>query len=684
MTRSFTRLTALLLQGTVLFPLATGAVAQQTLSLFTPAAPAAEAAVAKDGAVVGDAQGPTPDAVELAALYYYAKEGRMDRVTAETRRLQLKYPGFSMPGDVFAPEAAAPVDESSLWALYEADDYSGIETEVTRIAAANLGWEPSEDFRTKLERRKQRHLMSEAYKNQDWPSVIAAGQTLDPQRETEVDLLWMLIEAYRESHMAEALVPLYRGILFREGEARMSDDVIMTTLQKAVEDFPVAELRKAVAQFAVSPSMTERMRDLSLDLLRREVADFNSAAAGGPAVAPGMIEKLRVVAGEGKRPEDLTLLGWYALKTEKPEEAEKWFRLALEQKASVETIKGLSLSLLRQKQDDQAYQVVVDHLAELGEESEFLADTLSLRFQKPELGEIDAAVVTAYSAAIQKSLSADHAAVLGWYAYNSRQFAASAAWFGKSFEWQKHPDSLKGLVLSAAQMKDTATLDALKSEYAAAYPAAFEDLKAMTAPKGKRGKDVAAPAANIDATYVANFRNKKFGACITDLRALEARSTLSADALLIKGWCHLELNHLSEARASFSAVLSAGGQKGQDAAYGLGLTLLRAKLTDDAEAVLSRYPLTAARDREIRSEIYWLRARDAFDRKQYQQVLEALNARLLIAPEAAGISQMRAWSHYHLGNLSQSKAIFAQLNAAISDPANLRGIAVINDRLSGQ
>ncbi len=111
------------------------------------------------------------------------------------------------------------------------------------------------------------------------------------------------------------------------------------------------------------------------------------------------------------------------------------------------------------------------------------------------------------------------------------------------------------------------------------------------------------------------------------------------------------------------------------------MTLLRAHLTDDAAALLMQQNLTPLRDRELRAELLWQKARTAFDRKQYRRTLEALNARLQLVPEPVGISQMRAWSHYHLGNLAQSRAIFAQLNQVVSDPANSRGLAAINERM---
>lgn len=285
-----------------------------------------------------------------------------------------------------------------------------------------------------------------------------------------------------------------------------------------------------------------------------------------------------------------------------------------------------------------------------------------------------------YSEAIQKTESSDHARLIGWYAYNSRQFEPARAWFAKAFEWKAEADSLKGLALTLTRLGEKKALAELREQHGEAYQTVFAELKAAAAPRERSGKSVSAPA-GVQAGYLSSLQKKDYGRCVAELRRLEAKAALRPDAQVAKGWCLLGLNHLAEARQAFTVGLAGGGGKADDAAYGLGLTLLRANLTDDAEALLMQHSLTPLRDRELRAELLWQRARAAFDRKQYQVTLEALNARLQIMPEPVGISQMRAWSHYHLGNLSQSRAIFAQLNQVMADPANTRGIAAINERM---
>ena len=622
-----------------------------------------------------------PDAVELAGLYYFAKQGQMDRVSSETRRLQLKYPNFIQPDDLFNRDETPKIDEGPLWALYEKDDYAGIEAEISRLAAAAPGWEPSDDFQEKLERRKLRFDLTEAFKAQDWPKVIAAGAAVDPKTEPDIDLLWMLIDAYRANGMSDAVVPVYRGILLRQGDDRPSVDAILITLQKAMDDFPVDELRLAIAKFATDPALGEKLHALDIDLMRREISDY--VADDNPQKAPSQtaIDALRREAATAASPKDLALVGWYSLKTGKPVEAETWFRQIVKVGDDPEGIKGLFLSLKKQKKDQDAYLFATGKIDAMVNDSPFLVEALSWPFASNATGDIDPAVVKAYSAAIQRTLNADHAEELAWHAFNTKQYEAAQAWFAKAFEWKPASASLKGLVLTALRKEDKAGLERLKASYATAYPDAFADLKAIAAmQKGKAGRDVAPPAHDVEPSYLTSFKQKRYGACLADLRSLEARGALSKDAQVIRGWCQYQLSHFVEARAAFTAALEAGANNGDDAAYGLALTLLRSDLADDADQLIGRYRLNQAHDREIRGEIYWQRARAAFDRKAYQETLDALNIRMQLIPEPANLSQMRAWAHYHLGHFAQSRAIFAQLNQTTSDPGNMRGIAAIDNR----
>lgn len=615
---------------------------------------------------------PGPGEVELAALYYYAEQKQQDRVEAEAARLRLKYPDFVVPADVYSP-AGHKADESTLWALYEKDDFTGIEAEIGRRRSENPDWLPSEDFSGKLARRKQRVGMMQAAARKDWMGVIEAAGSLDPATESEVGLVWMLIDAYAASGAKDALAAAYRGLLFREADKRLPDEQVLTTLQKATRDFPAEDVRRAVSVLAASPLLEAGFQPLALDLTRKDVAEFNADKARQTPLSESEIGKLRAVAEREGRAEDLSLLGWYDLKVDAPEKAERWFRTALDKRRDAEIAKGLYLSLAAQNKHEEAYAVAEAHIEDLSDDPEFLMNALSQRFSKPGQPDADVKTVMAYSNTILATSNADHAEILAWYAYNARQYEAARAWFEKSLDWESASVRVKGLALSLLRLNAKGDYAALEEEYRDIYPEIWADMKAATPPRGDRGVAVGKPAAGGEADYLTHFKAKRYGACIERIAAMEARRALPADVHLVKGWCHLGLNRLAEARGAFEAALS-NGRTQEDAAYGAALALLRERLTDDAEALIGLHPLPARRDREVRAEIYYQRARSAFDHKQYQRTLDVLNARASLVAEPADLSQLRGWAHYHLGNRREAQAIFRRLNMHLYDAESVRGI----------
>ena len=615
-----------------------------------------------------------PDEVELAALYYYAQQKQDDRVAAEAARLRLKFPQFEMPQDLFTSEASRDADETVLWQLFDKNDFTVIDAEIIRRKSETPDWMPTADFTGKLARKKQRVLMTEAAGDKNWTAVIQAAGSLDPATETEMDLLWTLIDAYAEMDMRQPLADVYRGILLREGEKRLPDAVLVTTLQKAVRDFPASEVQAVIQKLAVTPALQAGLKPVAFDLVRKTIADFNADEKQTAPLADEQLAPLKTLAEP--KAEDMALLGWYYLKIKQPAVSEDWFNKAIALKVDAANAKGLYLSLAAQNHEDKAYQVAAAHLQDLTSDPEFLMNALSLRFAKPDSAVIDEKIVASYSTTILQTLNADHAEILAWYAYNSKQYEASSAWFGKSVDWKPAPARVKGLALSYLRLSQKGEFAALQEKYATAYPEIWNEIKVATPPKGKQAASVIKPRGAIQANYFRNFQAKRYSACIKDIGDLQARGQLSPDAAQIGGWCYLGLGRLSEARASFAQGLSSSGQIRSDAAYGTALTLLRGRLTDDAEAILTAYPLSAERDREIRAEVYVQRARAAFDQKQYQTTLDVLNTRASLIAEPADLSQLRGWAYYHLGNRSMAKQVFTRLNDHLSDPGVRRGLVV--------
>lgn len=456
-------------------------------------APAVDATATQDQPAAAVKAG--PDEVDLAALYYYAEQKQDDRVAAETARLRLKYPDFEVPKDLYAPRNQRIVDEASLWALYDKDDFTGIDAETKRLQLLNPGWLPSQDFASKLAHRKERVLMSNAYKAKDWLGLIQAAKAIDPAKDTEIDLLWMLVDGYREADMKDAQLAVYKGILFRDGDKRLPDGILVTTLQKATRDFSSDEIRAVMQTLWTNPALVADLQPVTLDLLRLDVASFNADETRTEPLPEKDIKRMQDLVASKHDTGDMSLLGWYHIKLKQPEEAEKYFTEALAKTPTAEFAKGLYLSLAQQGRDSDAYQVADQHLKEMSEDPEFLMSALSLRFGNPDLGEVDAAAVEGYSNAIMKTRSAPNAEILGWYAYNARQYDAAEAWFRKSWDWKQSPDRLKGIALSLQREGKRADLKALRDQYADQFPDVWNDIKVPVSRKTKDSQRKSVPIA---------------------------------------------------------------------------------------------------------------------------------------------------------------------------------------------
>lgn len=622
--------------------------------------------------------GPALDPVQTAALYYYAKERQIDRVEAEIARLQALHPGFIPPQDLYIAADRIVPDETSLWEMFAVDDFTGIDAEIIRRKVEDPAWEPTADFQTKLMRKKVRVRMKELAEARDWPALIGVSAGIDPATEPDVDLVWMRIDALSAAGDRDGLARTLRGLLVRQGKERLPDEHLIVTLQKALRDFPADEIRLLAATLWPENSGLYPPASLRLDLARKEVAEFNAVKDAAP-VSPDSLRLLAAEAGNSRRPEDLSLLGWHDLKAENPQSAEAWFSLAIEVAPDPENTKGLYLSLARQKDDKKAYEFAASHLEALSDDPVFLMNVLSPRFGKPDEGAVSADAVLAYSTAILETSAADHAEILGWYAYNSRQFEAAQAWFGQSRGWEETPDRVKGEALTLLRLKKKQDYAALKAEFASVYPEIWAEIADAPAPKGGKAASVGEPAPGVKSSYVRHFEAKNYPACLRDIDRLGSAASKPSIAVM-RGWCELGLKRFGDARSSFEAAMAGSGQVRSDAIYGTGLALLGARLTDEAEALIAAWPLSTARDRELKAEIYYQRARSSFDHEQFDRTLHALDARASLVAESRDLMQMRAWAHYHLGQSEQAKAIFRQLNMVIRDTGSVAAMELINTK----
>lgn len=638
-------------------------------------------AIAVQDPAPGANAGRTPqklDPVQTAALYYYAKERQIDRVEAEIARLQALHPGFIPPQDLYITADNIVPDETSLWAMFTADDFTGIDAEIIRRRAADPSWAPTADFQSKLARKKQRVRMKELTEAEDWFGLIDLSANIDPASESDIDLVWMSIDALSAAGDRTALAAALRGLLMRQGEARLPDEHLVVTLQKALRDFPASEIERLAATLWPQAGGAYLPAAVRLDLARKQIAEFNAEKEASP-VSSETLRLLATDARASRKPEDLSLLGWHELKAERPQGAAEWFEIAMQVAPDPENAKGMYLSLARQDLDKEAYAFAVKHLPDLSDDPVFLMNVLSPRFGKPGAGQINEEAVLAYSTAIMETSAADHAEILGWYAYNSRQFDAAEAWFRQSYGWEASADRLKGLALTFLRRDKKRDYATLKRDFAQIYPDIWPEIHSAPPPGARSAASVKAPARGVKASYVKHFNAKNHAACLREIDRLGAAGR-KPSVVVIRGWCELGLKRFGDARLSFEAAMAGKGKVRADAVYGAGLSLLGARLTDEAEALVTAWPLSAARDRELRAEIYYQRARSAFDHQQFDRVLRALDARAQLIAEPRDLTQMRAWAYYHSGQPERAKAVFRQLNMVIRDTGAIAAMGLIDSR----
>jgi thioredoxin-like negative regulator of GroEL len=151
----------------------------------------------------------------------------------------------------------------------------------------------------------------------------------------------------------------------------------------------------------------------------------------------------------------------------------------------------------------------------------------------------------------------------------------------------------------------------------------------------------------------------------------------SANAAVGRAWCLLELERAAEAEATFRRGTQSSSTKVRtDDYYGLALALLRLGLVEDAAVAAAAMPQSAERVNELQASILSSTAVTYFDIGRYEEVLQLLDQRAVLAPEQNDLLTIRASSYYHLGRLREARQIFAA-GAATGYPDAQKGLDAI-------
>ncbi|HZH10758.1 MAG TPA: tetratricopeptide repeat protein [Microvirga sp.] len=646
--------------------------------------------------------------VDESALRYFASQGDTRRVNAEIARLRALYPNWTPPSDLsqLSSGTAVAVDPliDRLWNLYKEDRIAEVRAAISERQAQDPNWKPPAELTTALENTEARRRLINASDSGQWRTVLSVA-TDNPNLLTcvNVDVLWRVAEAFAKTDQLNRTRDVYTYLLTNcanPGER-------LATLQKALGLLPenqVADLLQFERRTGDEPD--------NFDSIREELARRRVERASNDSTMTASAEDLAVVerlVRNSNEPGPVLVLGWYNFHHGNPARALELFKTALDRNGGNKAAEGYAMSLraLERLEDSEAF--AYEWRDKAPENMKVYLDVATALLTQDPPPRLEARVVSRIVPVVTSQRFPDGAQALGWYAYNTSQFATARDWFRQALAWKADNEpSAYGLALSTQRLNDRAGFNAIVAQWRNRSER-IADLADGTTPTRTNRRLIApiqttrpveaVPQVSMRAAPVTTVPSR----VVVEPSAVEmqpaVRSTtigtrtggrrgcimtrnaegLAPDAALTLGWCLMEANRPLEAVSAFDQAIRRGsGRTREEAAYGKSLAYLRKNMTSEAAVAAAETPQTGQRRVELGASILAQRALAAYRDGRYVETLLALSERARIVPEQNDLMLIRGWSYYKLGRYKDAEKVFrAVQRTGYSDEANVGLNAVL-------
>lgn len=403
-----------------------------------------------------------PPKVDETALRYFARQGDKRRLEAEIARLRALYPGWTPPED---PTAAAPQTDAALdamWALYAAGKLPELRKAIQERQVAEPTWTPPADLLERIEVAEARQQLINASDLEQYDTVIRVGSTHTSLLTCgDIDVLWRVAEAFAKTRREARAKDAYSYIL--DNCPKPEDRV--ATVQKALPLLTRPALDTLLAKEKGSPDGSREFDSIRNDLARKAVADAGTDSK--MTVAPADLARVEKLATDVIEPSDPLILGWYNLRRNNMQGAEKWFKLSHDRENSASSSQGLALAMIAQSRPAEAEATVYEWRdSSQGTLAVYLAAVANLLAQDPPV-EIAPDILQRMVPEVVKAKDANAAQQLGWYAYLLNQFETASGWFSTALQWKPDDEpSSYGLVLTRWQLGDDRGVAAIQRRWA--------------------------------------------------------------------------------------------------------------------------------------------------------------------------------------------------------------------------
>ncbi len=436
------------------------------------AAPFLAVADAQENGASPAASAAEPSEADKAALRYFARQGDVERLEAELRRLRALYPGWQPSRNLLDPEGE-DVELQAVWDLFGRGDYEGALAAIRERQEREPGWTPPAELDRALRLAIARDDIVEASDAGRWQEVLdLASQNEALLTCANVDTLWRVADAFAKTGNTRRAYDAYAYVLtYCENPAER-----IASLQKAADTLTPAEITELFALERTGAAGAGEFEAAKLDIVRGAVARGGEDA---DYVVPDGWLAILADSARGGPVEDAVTLAWYLYRHGNPEDAAGWFRYALSRGAGPSAAEGYIVSL-RATGDREKERIAREVAYAWRNESATLMDSylnavaslLTADFDGyPAFEDADQGTVDRFVPVVIEQRDANGAQALGWYAFNTCQFIIAEEWFITSANWQPTEAALFGLALSRLRIGDLEGFREVVDEWGGIYPA---------------------------------------------------------------------------------------------------------------------------------------------------------------------------------------------------------------------
>lgn len=420
-----------------------------------------------------------PSEADRAALRYFAREGDVERLEAELRRLRALYPNWTPPRDLLDPQG----EDEELQRIYDLvgeQRWQEAREAIAERRQRDPGWTPPQRLVDILENAEARTALRAASEESDYREVLRIASENEQILTCEdPDSLWRVAEAFAATGRPQRAYDAYAYIV----NNCETMDVRAASLQKAAENLDPRYVTDLFELGATADGGNE-FASAQLDIIRGAVA--RGGERDGQPVPTEWLEIIAEFARTGENLEDAMLIGYYLFRQGNPAEAAQWFRFALDNGLGAAAAEGYIVAL--RATGDREDEFLAREVAYLWREQtpelmEAYLDAMATLLTADDLGErslldVEQASVDRFVPVVIQQRDANGAQALGWYAFNTCQFIIAEEWFISSANWVPTEAAIYGLALARLRLGDQAGFQEVVDEWGPLYPS----VRALTTP----------------------------------------------------------------------------------------------------------------------------------------------------------------------------------------------------------